>query len=272
MATCRLDVLVVERGLAETRARAQSIILGGGVSVDGSVITKPATRVPVDSTVALLREPLPYVSRGGLKLEKALRVFEIEARGAVALDVGASTGGFTDVLLQAGAKRVYALDVGYGQLAWKLRKDERVVVMERTNIRHVRSLPEPVDLAVVDVSFISLRIVLPAVRRLLRPDGDVICLIKPQFEAGREQVGKGGVVRDPALRRSAVRGVLEAAIAAGWRLAGLTASPILGPKGNAEFLAHLTLSTAQPGIDVEAALDHAFESPPIPPDSEPEQE
>ena len=228
--------------------------MGGGVTVDGAVVTKPATRVREGSTLALVREPLPYVSRGGLKLRGALDAFGVGAAGVVALDVGASTGGFTDVLLQSGASRVYAIDVGYGQLAWTLRNDPRVVVMERTNIRDVASLPEPIDLAVVDVSFISLRTVLPHVRSLLRPGGQAICLVKPQFEAGRGQVGKGGVVRDPSIWRRVLTDVLSFAEGRGWSVAGLARSPIKGPKGNVEFLLHLTLSGERDGIEVGSAI------------------
>lgn len=259
-ARARLDVLVVERRLAETRARAQALILGGGVTADGAVVTKPGTLFPPDVVVALVREPLPYVSRGGLKLAHALSQFEVRTDGVVAADVGASTGGFTDVLLQAGAARVYAIDVGYGQLAWTLRNDGRVIVMERTNIRRLRSLPEPVDLAAVDVSFISLRQVLPAVQPLLRPGGDAICLIKPQFEAGRGKVGRKGVVRDPAVWREVLLGVLRFAAETGWTVAGLGRSPVLGPAGNVEFLTHLTMRPDISALILEPAIDEILQS------------
>ncbi|HZU13567.1 MAG TPA: TlyA family RNA methyltransferase [Chloroflexota bacterium] len=249
----RLDALVVERGLAETRARAQTIIQGGGITVNGTVVTKPAASVAPDVELALVRQPLPYVSRGGLKLKHALDAFDVSAAHKVCADIGASTGGFTDVLLQEGAERVYAIDVGYGQLAWTLRNDPRVVVMERVNIRHVESLPEPVALAVVDVSFISLRQVLPPVRALLAAEANVVVLIKPQFEAGRDQVGKKGVVRDPAVWADVLGGILGWAEQHGWSVLGLEPSPIRGPAGNVEFLAHLRPVTGA-GIDVPGAM------------------
>jgi len=235
----RLDAAVVERRLADTRARAQALILGGGVTVDGITVTRPATPVRQDARVELVVQPLAYASRGALKLKHALEQFQVEVADMVAMDVGASTGGFTDVLLEAGAARVYAIDVGYGQLAWRLRNDQRVVVMERTNIRNVESLPEPVDLAVIDVSFISLQLVFPRVQALVRTSGDVIALVKPQFEAGRERVGRKGVVRDPEIRRQVLDRVLTFAIDTGWTVRGVDRSPVRGPAGNVEFLAHL---------------------------------
>ncbi len=248
---------MVEEGLAETRARAQALILGGGVAVNGEVVTKPATGVAAGTRVTLVREPLPYVSRGGLKLRHALDTFRIDPTGLVALDVGASTGGFTDVLLKAGATKVYAIDVGYGQLAWVLRNDPRVVVMERTNIRNVESLRDDIDLAVADVSFISLRLVLPVIQKLMSPTGQAVLLIKPQFEAGREKVGKKGVVRDPHVWRQVLDSVLRFAQTEGWDVLGLDRSPVLGPAGNVEFLAHLGLaasSEADLGQLIEAAI------------------
>ena len=250
----RLDALVVERGLAESRARAQAMILGGGVTVDGVVTTKPGTPVGSDVTIALVSAPMPYVSRGGLKLQHALHAFDLDVRGVTALDVGASTGGFTDVLLQRGAVRVYAVDVGYGQLAWELRNDPRVVVMERTNIRYLKSLPEKIELAVVDVSFISLRTVLPAFSPLLFEQATVVALIKPQFEAGRGQVGRKGVVRDPLVWQRVLTDVLSTCLEEGFHLAGLERSPILGPAGNVEFLAHLRRGTGVPVLDVQACV------------------
>jgi 23S rRNA (cytidine1920-2'-O)/16S rRNA (cytidine1409-2'-O)-methyltransferase len=247
----RLDIEVASRGLAESRARAQAIIMGGGVTVDGQVVTRPSQPVTVDSVIALVHEPMPYVSRGGLKLRHALDEFEIKVQGVVAADIGASTGGFTDVLLQAGAARVYAIDVGYGQLAWTLRNDPRVVVMERTNIRYVESLPERPTVAAIDTSFISLRQVLPPVQALLAPDSDAVSLIKPQFEAGKRRVGKGGVVRDPAVWKDVLTTVLTFAMADGWRVIGLTRSPISGPAGNIEFLAHLSLDRANEQSAIE---------------------
>jgi 23S rRNA (cytidine1920-2'-O)/16S rRNA (cytidine1409-2'-O)-methyltransferase len=255
-----LDALVVERNLAESRARAQAIILGGGITVDGTVITKPGAPVSPDAVIALVSEPVPYVSRGGLKLEHALDSFDLAVEGKVAMDVGASTGGFTDVLLKRGVARVYAIDVGYGQLAWTLRNDPRVVVMERTNIRHVESLPEEIQLAVVDVSFISLRTVLPAFAPLLAERADTVALIKPQFEAGRGQVGKKGVVRDPLVWQRVLEDVLYAASASGWTVAGVERSPILGPAGNVEFLAHLRRGTDLLAFDVPASIERVTAS------------
>ncbi|MGH2448349.1 MAG: TlyA family RNA methyltransferase [Chloroflexota bacterium] len=247
-ATKRLDELVVERGLAETRTRAQAVIMAGTVTVDGQVATKAGKQVPVDAPIELVHQPVPYVSRGGLKLDHALQSFGMSVSGQVTVDVGASTGGFTDVLLEGGAKRVYAIDVGYGQLAWKLRNDERVVVMERTNIRHVEDLPEPIDLAVVDASFISLRLILPALAHLVRQGGEVVALIKPQFEAGKELVGKHGVVRNPSVWRQVLADVLRYSATNGWSVLDLTTSPIRGPAGNVEFLVRLSLS--ERGTDI----------------------
>lgn len=254
----RLDALVVERGLAESRARAQAIIQGGGVKVDGTVVSKPATSIGVDAAVELVSQPLPYVSRGGLKLAAALVRFNLQLEGKIALDVGASTGGFTDALLQAGVARVYAVDVGYGQLAWKLRTDPRVEVMERTNIRNVERLPEIVDVAVIDVSFISLRLVLPHVRPLLAGDGDAVLLIKPQFEAGREHVGRKGVIRSRAVWADVLYRVLAWGQENGWSVLGLERSPVRGPAGNVEFLAHLKPPPAEPSIDIEAAIERVI--------------
>lgn len=238
MARERLDRVMVERGLAESRERAQAMILAGSVAVDGQPARRAA--MPVDGGAAIaVKARMPYVSRGGLKLAHALEHFGLDVAGLTLTDVGASTGGFTDCLLQNGAARVYAIDVGYGQLDWRLRQDERVVVMERTHARDVAALPESVDAAAVDVSFISLRLVLPSVFGWLKPDGWIVALIKPQFEAGREQVGKGGVVRDPAVHEQVIAEVTAAVEAMGRRVVGVTPSPILGPAGNREFLAHL---------------------------------
>ena len=234
----RLDIALAERGLVETRAKARALILAGDVLVNGQVETKAGAPV-ADSDVISLRATLPYASRGGLKLAHALDSFNVDPSGRVCLDAGASTGGFTDVLLQRGAQRVYAVDVGYGQLDWRLRSDTRVVVMERTNIRYLESLPEQPDLCVVDVSFISLRLVLPVLYLLTSAAADGVALVKPQFEAGRGQVGKGGVVRDPAIHRQVLLDVAAAATEIGWRTAGVVRSPITGPAGNVEFLLHL---------------------------------
>lgn len=253
----RLDILLVERGLAESPERAKRLIMAGDVLVEGRPITKPGTRV-ADSAEIDLRGTLPYVSRGGLKLAAALREFHPEVEGKVALDVGASTGGFTDCLLQAGAAKVYAVDVGYGQLAWRLRRDPRVVVMERTNIRYLERLPEPADLAVIDVSFISLALVFPVVARLLRAGGEVVALIKPQFEAGREQVGRGGVVRDERVHRAVLEKVLISAERCGFKVLGLMPSPLKGPAGNVEFLAYLGLDQGKEGVNVREAVERCL--------------
>jgi len=241
MKKVRLDQLVFELGYAESRERAKTTIMSGLIFVNGQRIDKPGTAVDPASKVELHGEPLPFVSRGGYKLDKALKVFPVDPTGKTCLDCGASTGGFTDVLLQHRAKKVYAVDVGYGQLAWKLRTDERVVNLERTNLRYVtqEQIPEPIDLAVMDVSFISIRLVIPAVKALLRPDADFICLIKPQFEAGREEVGKKGVVRDSAVHERVIREILDFVPTAGLTVEGLDYSPIKGPEGNIEYLCHM---------------------------------
>jgi len=249
----RLDLLLVQRGLAASRSQAQSLVLAGQVRVDGQTALKPGAQVPANAHLEV-REPLPYVSRGGFKLAAALDAFAVKVAGVVCADVGASTGGFTDCLLQRGAARVYAIDVGYGQLAWKLRQDERVVVMERTNARYLESLPEPVGLVTIDVSFISLSLLLPTVVRWLTSEGEVIPLVKPQFEAGREQVGKGGVVRDPAVHRQVLEKVAGYATACGLAVQGLIRSPITGPAGNVEFLMHLRLGTPSRDFDLSAAV------------------
>jgi 23S rRNA (cytidine1920-2'-O)/16S rRNA (cytidine1409-2'-O)-methyltransferase len=231
----RLDKLLVARGLAETRSRAQALIMAGEVYVGGERVDKAGTRVAVDAPIEV-EEPLPYVSRGGYKLAAALDRFVIDVSGRTCADVGACTGGFTDVLLQRGAVRVFAIDVGYGQLDWKLRQDERVVVMERTNARYLETLPEPVSFVAIDVSFISLQLILPQVHHWLAAGGDVVALVKPQFEAGPDQVGKGGIVRDDAVHRDVLWQLLSWAEDHGWLVAGLTRSPITGASGNVEFL------------------------------------
>lgn len=255
----RLDVLVVARGLATSREQAQRLIMAGEVAVDGVRQDKPGRIVAHDANITV-RAPLPYVSRGGLKLAAALDAFALDVTGLVAVDVGASTGGFTDCLLQRGAARVYAIDVGYGQLAWKLQSDPRVVVLDRTNVRHLEALPDGVraDLAVIDASFISLTLVLPATLRLIQPDGQVIALIKPQFEAGAEQVGKGGVVRDPKVHRRVLVDTCALAATLGLTVAGLTVSPAPGPAGNIEFLLWLTHSSTRT-VDLVQAIDAALE-------------
>jgi 23S rRNA (cytidine1920-2'-O)/16S rRNA (cytidine1409-2'-O)-methyltransferase len=233
----RLDKLLVERGLVESRARAQALILEGRVLVNGQRFEKPGHAVSAEAKIELKGEDIPYVSRGGLKLEGALNSFCIDVDGLTALDAGASTGGFTDCLLQHGARRVYAVDVGYGQLAWKLRQDPRVVSMERTNIRYLDKsrIPEPIQIAVVDTSFISLDKVLPRVASLIEDQGVILALIKPQFEVGRGEVGKGGVVRDPKKQNAAVERITQLARDIGLKVLGVKESPLLGPKGNKEY-------------------------------------
>ena len=256
----RLDVLLVERLYADSRTKAQAIIMSGNVYVNGQKADKPGTSFEETVEIEVRGAVCPYVSRGGLKLEKALRDFGVKPEGYVCSDSGASTGGFTDCLLQQGAKKVFAIDVGYGQLDWKIRSDERVVVMERTNIRYVtpEDLGEPLDLSVIDVSFISLKIVLPAIKALLKPTGQVLCLIKPQFEAGKEKVGKKGVVREPEIHKEVLDAFVETVTDLGFTILGLTFSPVKGPEGNIEFLGHLTLEQ-KPGIvpDRDAVVEEA---------------
>jgi len=245
----RLDKLMVARGLASSREKAQALIMAGQVVVGDHAADKAGQQVAADAEIRIKGEVLPYVGRGGLKLKKALDEFGIEVDGLAALDVGASTGGFTDCLLQAGARKVFAVDVGYGQLAWKLRQDARVVSLEKTNIRHLTpdQLEQVPDLAVIDASFISLSKVLPATVALVRPGGCIIALIKPQFEVGRGEVGKGGIVRDPAAHEKAVAGVKQVAAELGLTVAGLCDSPILGADGNREFLILLNVpNTGKP--------------------------
>ena len=257
-------MLLVEKGLAETRAKAQAVIMSGLVYVEGQKADKPGTSYEESVQIEVRSGSCPYVSRGGLKLEKALRDFGVDPTGFVCSDSGASTGGFTDCLLQQGAKKVFAIDVGYGQLDWKIRSDPRVVVMERTNVRYVtpEQLGEPLDLSVIDVSFISLKIVLPVIKTFLKPDGQVLCLIKPQFEAGKEKVGKKGVVREPETHKEVLDNFIMLAKSLDFVILGLTFSPVKGPEGNIEFLAHLTRreadgilpDTAQIVADAHAVL------------------
>ena len=240
----RLDALLVQRGLTESRARAQSIILAGAVLVNGQKVTKSGTNVPTDVNIELLRDPNPYVSRGGLKLAAALDAFEYDPTGLVALDIGASTGGFTDCLLQHGANHIYAVDVGYGQFAWSLRQDPRVTLFERTNARYLTSetIPERCNLAVIDVNHISLTKVVPAISLLLEPPADLIVLVKPQFEGERSQVGKGGVVRDPRVRQSIVDLTVARLCKLGLQELHRLDSPVHGPKGNIECLVWLKIT------------------------------
>ena len=260
----RLDVLLVERGLIETRQKAQTTIMSGLVYVAGQKADKPGMSFEENIDIEVRGAACPYVSRGGLKLEKALRDFGVDPTGYVCSDSGASTGGFTDCLLQQGASKVFAIDVGYGQLDWKIRSDPRVVVMERTNVRYVtpEQLGEPLDLSVVDVSFISLRIVLPVIKTFLKEKaGQVLCLIKPQFEAGKEKVGKKGVVRDAAVHQEVLDDFVLLTKEIGFHILGLTFSPVKGPEGNIEFLAHLTLADVN-GIepDTAAVVSQAHET------------
>ena len=237
----RLDVLLVEKGHFDSREKAKRAIMAGLVFVNGEKEDKAGTTFPLTAEILVKGNPLPYVSRGGLKLEKALKSFPIELKDRVCMDIGASTGGFTDCMLQNGAKEVYAVDVGHGQLDWKLRNDERVHCMEKCNIRFVEEtdLTEKPSFFSIDVSFISLKLVLPVVKKLASLPGEVVCLIKPQFEAGREQVGKKGVIRDPKVHEEVIRTVLEFAASIGFSIEGLSFSPIKGPEGNIEYLAYL---------------------------------
>jgi 23S rRNA (cytidine1920-2'-O)/16S rRNA (cytidine1409-2'-O)-methyltransferase len=257
----RLDVLLVERGLVDNRSRAQALIRAGQVLVAGQVFDKPGMTVAVDAEL-VLRQQLPYVSRGGHKLAAAIDHFGLEVTDRVCLDVGASTGGFTDLLLQRSARRVYAVDVGHGQLAWSLRQDERVVNLERTDIRAVRSLPEPIDIAAIDVAFISLKLILPAVAQLLAPAAVAVILIKPQFEAGRKCVGHGGVVRDPEIHQAVLEDILGFVNRTGWRIADAFASPVRGGDGNREFLVLLGVPTGTlTALAVPDAVSLAMSAP-----------
>lgn len=263
----RLDVLMVERGLSESREKAKAVIMSGNVFVDGEREDKAGASFPETAVIEIKGNPLKYVSRGGLKLEKALKQFDLDVSGRVCMDVGSSTGGFTDCMLQNGAAKVYAVDVGTNQLAWKLRQDERVVVMEKTNIRYLtrEQVEEPVEFASVDVAFISLTKVLEPVKALLTPGGQAAALIKPQFEAGREQVGKKGVVRDKKVHLEVIEHIFEYASGIGFEVAALDYSPIKGPEGNIEYLVHLkkheegTVWEQMP-IEPEAVVERAHEA------------
>ena len=256
----RLDQYLVQHGLIQSRERAKAMIMSGVVFVNEQKVDKAGEMIKDDAKVEVRGHDIGYVSRGGLKLEKAMQCFPLTPKGKVCMDIGASTGGFTDCLLQKGAKKVFAIDVGYGQLAWSIRQDPRVVCMERTNIRYVtpEDLGEPLDLSVVDVSFISLKIVLPAIQKLLKPTGQVLCLIKPQFEAGKGKVGKKGVVRDPAVHEEVLQNFLALAAELELTVRNLTFSPVRGPEGNIEFLGHLSMEP-QGGItpDVPALVAQA---------------
>ena len=269
MKKIRLDQLLVDKGYAQSRERAKITIMEGNVFVDGQRVDKPGTAVDPEKPLEVRGAQLAYVSRGGLKLEKALEVFPVDPAGKTCIDCGASTGGFTDLLLQRGAAKVYAVDVGYGQLDWKLRSDERVVCMERTNARYLDrdQIPDELDFASIDVSFISLKLILPAVHRVLKEGGHVACLIKPQFEAGREKVGKKGVVRDPDVHLEVLENFLTHAKDSGFTVLDITFSPIRGPEGNIEYLGYLESGDwVEKTFDLQglveqshAALDHGKE-------------
>ena len=252
MAKERLDVLLVSRGLAESREKAKAIIMSGNVYVDGQKEDKAGSNFPAEAVIEVRGNTLKYVSRGGLKLEKAMENFDVTLAGKICMDVGSSTGGFTDCMLQNGAVRVYAVDVGHGQLAWKLRNDERVVCMEKTNIRYVtpEDVADKINFSSIDVSFISLTKVLGPVKELLADDGQIVCLIKPQFEAGRDKVGKHGVVRDSAVHLEVIEKVIDFAISIGFEVLNLEFSPVKGPEGNIEYLLHLQKHTEGSYTDV----------------------
>jgi 23S rRNA (cytidine1920-2'-O)/16S rRNA (cytidine1409-2'-O)-methyltransferase len=259
----RIDILLVERGLAESRNRAQRLVMAGEVRVDGEMVHKSSTQVPMNAKIEVMERP-KYVSRGGKKLAAALEAFDVDVSGKICADVGASTGGFTDCLLGQGAEKVYAIDVGYGLLHWKLRNDSRVVVMERTNARYLESLPEPVSLVTIDASFISLALILPAVKGWFEgEDGQTIALIKPQFEAGRKAAARhAGVIKDQAVHEQVVADTLQNAIALGFYPNGLIPSPIKGPKGNVEFLVDLCLKPKIIGEDLPEMIRAALAAMP----------
>ncbi|WP_432665208.1 TlyA family RNA methyltransferase [Wukongibacter baidiensis] len=249
----RIDTLLVEKALFETREKAKKALMSGIIYVDNQKVDKAGMKVNAEANIEVRGKALPYVSRGGLKIEKAIEKYEIDLKDKTCMDVGASTGGFTDCMLQNGAKKVFSIDVGYGQLDWKLRQDERVVCMERTNVRYVKpeDIGEGIDFASIDVSFISLKIVLPVVKELVKENGQVIFLIKPQFEAGRKKVGKKGVVRDKRVHKEVIEELLKFTYELGLTIEGLTYSPIKGPKGNIEFLAYVFNKPSEEELDVE---------------------
>ena len=256
----RLDILLTERGLAPSREKAKAIIMSGCVFISGQKADKAGESFPCDIDIEVRNNENSYVSRGGLKLEKALDFFKADVSEKIAIDVGASTGGFSDCLLKRGVKKLYSVDVGYGQLAWEIRNNPKVVCMERTNIRYVthEQIPDVIELAVIDVSFISLKLVLPAVRALMGKEGNVYCLIKPQFEAGREKVGKKGVVRDPEVHKEVIAHFIENAESAGFFVCGVTFSPITGPEGNIEFLGSLSCdANIKADIDIDTVVNDA---------------
>ena len=255
----RLDVLLTERGMQESRQKAQATIMAGIVFVNGQRVDKPGTQVPNDAEIEVRGHVMPYVSRGGLKLEKAMKSFPLTLQDKICADIGASTGGFTDCMLQNGAKKVYAVDVGYGQLDWKLRNDERVVCLERTNARYIthEEIPDTLDFASIDVSFISLKLIFPALYQLLSDTGEIACLIKPQFEAGKEKVGKKGVVRDPKVHLEVLENFLNHAKENHFTVVDVTYSPIRGPEGNIEYLGYLRKNGGDNGCFDLAAIVEA---------------
>ncbi|WP_432400771.1 TlyA family RNA methyltransferase [Wukongibacter sp. M2B1] len=249
----RIDTLLVERNFFETREKAKKALMSGIIYVENQIVDKAGTKVDTEANIEIRGKALPYVSRGGLKIEKAIEKYDIDLKDMICMDVGASTGGFTDCMLQNGAKKVFSIDVGYGQLDWKLRQDERVVCMERTNVRYVKpeDIGEEIDFASIDVSFISLKIVLPVVKELVKESGQIIFLIKPQFEAGRKKVGKKGVVRDKSVHKEVIEELLKFAYELGLTVKGVTYSPIKGPKGNIEFLAYVWNEPDQEELDAK---------------------
>ena len=257
----RLDILLTEKKFFDNRTRAKAMIMAGKILVNGQKIDKAGTLIPIDAEIKILGEDMPFVSRGGLKLQKALDVFKIVLSGKIAADVGASTGGFTDCMLQHGAKKVYAIDVGYGQLAWKLRSNVQVVNMERTNIRNVtrKDFYDELDFISIDVAFISLEKVLPVAFDLLKDSGEVVALIKPQFEAGREFVGKKGVVRDKKIHAAVIERILTFAAEIGFGVLNLDFSPVKGPEGNIEYLAHLAKTSSAADVEILSVVNLAHE-------------
>lgn len=258
----RLDILLVKRQFSESREKAKTLIMTGNIFVNGQREDKAGAKVDINSDIIVKGNPIPYVSRGGLKLEKAMDNFELQLNEKVCMDVGASTGGFTDCMLQNGAKKVYAIDVGYGQLAWKLRQDSRVICMEKTNIRYVteKHITEKINFTSIDVSFISLKKVIEPIKALLDDNYEIVCLIKPQFEAGREQVGKKGVVRDKNIHKDVIKGIIEYAKSLDFKINGLSYSPIKGPEGNIEYLLYLTNLDSEKNIDIVEIVEKAHDS------------
>ncbi len=259
----RLDVALVERGLCESRQKAQAAIMAGLVLVNGQKVTKAGSPVEAETAIEVKGPAIPYVSRGGLKLEKAMKLWNIDLTGKICADIGASTGGFSDCMLQTGAAKVYAVDTGYGKLDWKIRTDPRVVALERTNARYLthEHIPEELDFASIDVSFISLRLILPALRGVLKPDGEMVCLVKPQFEAGREKVGKKGVVRDKKTHLEVLENFLTYAVDNDFAVKAMTFSPIKGPEGNIEYLSHLVSSdTPVQKLELQDLVDASHEA------------